>query len=581
MSLALYIAPDKFFIRDESSLSPSTPALVIDRLNCDIECVIDADIPVISNRKSIHGLLGIVPLLSGPHLVVITHKSKVGEIVHNHTIWKVEATEIISFSRANLHLTKEESEKNKVMMDMIIQVLSTPAFYFCHTLDMTRNIQNRGNTDTKQSLIQSADFEYVWNRKLLEPFFDRPELHRFCLPIIHGAIFIQRCSVNGKFFRWALISRRSSDRVGTRFFVRGVNHFGKVANFVETEQIVEHDGAISSFVQSRGSIPMFWSQLPTLEYMPKPSIMLGEDHQTGFDVHFGEQINKYGDVVAVNLINTHGYEGKLEKSYRQLCSNSVKAPRISYEGFDFHAEGWSRISKLIDRLSSYQNKFNFFYYDSRQRTPNLVQSGIFRTNCMDCLDRTNVVQSMLAFENLKSVFSRMGISNSGLELNTDFIKVFKNVWADHADVIAVQYAGTRAMKTDFTRTGKRTYAGILDDGYNALSRYVKNNFFDGFRQDSLDIFIGKIGTGLNARSFDSYPIFFHQSEFKAVHIIPLSLLVIIASFFLILLFSSEINSHTFLFLFFLACLIAILLMMLFRFGPQFVDWPKFNQFHLQ
>ena len=31
-----------------------------------------------------------------------------------------------------------------------------------------------------------------------------------------------------------------------------------------------------------------------------------------------------------------------------------------------------------------------------------VQQGVFRTNCIDCLDRTNVVQSMLARRSLQA-----------------------------------------------------------------------------------------------------------------------------------------------------------------------------------
>ena len=32
-----------------------------------------------------------------------------------------------------------------------------------------------------------------------------------------------------------------------------------------------------------------------------------------------------------------------------------------------------------------------------------------------------------------------------------FEDLFKNVWADHADMISIQYSGTGALKTDFTR----------------------------------------------------------------------------------------------------------------------------------
>lgn len=67
----------------------------------------------------------------------------------------------------------------------------------------------------------------------------------------------------------------------------------------------------------------------------------------------------------------------------------------------------------------------------------------------------------------------------------EFESLFKSVWADNADVISIQYSGTGALKTDFTRTGKRTYMGALQDLTNSVTRYYKNNFMDGFRQVTL------------------------------------------------------------------------------------------------
>ena len=59
-----------------------------------------------------------------------------------------------------------------------------------------------------------------------------------------------------------LIARRSTKRAGTRHWRRGVDLEGNVANFVESEQIVETcSGHLSSFVQLRGSIPICWSQV--------------------------------------------------------------------------------------------------------------------------------------------------------------------------------------------------------------------------------------------------------------------------------------------------------------------------------
>lgn len=50
--------------------------------------------------------------------------------------------------------------------------------------------------------------------------------------------------------------------------------------------------------------------------------------------------------------------------------------------------------------------------------------------------------------------------------------------------MSTAYAGTGALKSDYTRTGKRSREGMLQDGYNSVMRYIKNNFFDGDRQVS-------------------------------------------------------------------------------------------------
>lgn len=68
--------------------------------------------------------------------------------------------------------------------------------------------------------------------------------------------------------------------------------------------------------------------------------------------------------------------------------------------------------------------------------------------------------------------------------------VYRVLWADHGDEISRQYAGTGAMKSAFTRTGKRDLAGLLDDGTKSLTRYFLNNFKDGAKQDALDLVTG-------------------------------------------------------------------------------------------
>lgn len=58
-----------------------------------------------------------------------------------------------------------------------------------------------------------------------------------------------------------LISRRSAKRGGTHSFARGIDAEGNAGNYVETEQILIMKDHYFSFVQCRGTVPIFWSEI--------------------------------------------------------------------------------------------------------------------------------------------------------------------------------------------------------------------------------------------------------------------------------------------------------------------------------
>ena len=85
---------------------------------------------------------------------------------------------------------------------------------------------------------------------------------------------------------------------------------------------------------------------------------------------------------------------------------------IKYEAFDFHAEcrkmQWHRLDILMARLQHDLEQMAYFLL-TRDGVLVSVQDGIFRTNCIDCLDRTNVVQSMLAKKVLSDALAKLEI----------------------------------------------------------------------------------------------------------------------------------------------------------------------------
>ena len=132
--------------------------------------------------------------------------------------------------------------------------------------------------------------------------------------------------------------------------MRGIDSEGHCANFVETEQIAIFQGKVSSFVQvcivpslhnsdyffhphsqTRGSIPIHWTQTPTLKYKPNPCLSSNSNIQTsGIQKHFDEQIVLYGQQTAVNLINQSGSEKSLGDAFKHFV-NSLSSVLIKYE----------------------------------------------------------------------------------------------------------------------------------------------------------------------------------------------------------------------------------------------------------
>ena len=89
-------------------------------------------------------------------------------------------------------------------------------------------------------VLGSATPAFTWNYFMLQSggFAQNKDFHPWCLALIHGAVFIHECSLNGKLFRWSIISRRSTKQAGTRFFRRGCDSNGNVANFAENRTAI-------------------------------------------------------------------------------------------------------------------------------------------------------------------------------------------------------------------------------------------------------------------------------------------------------------------------------------------------------
>ncbi|CAG5026521.1 unnamed protein product [Parnassius apollo] len=572
--IKLYTTSDKFFL--EPNINP-TEIMVIDRVTGEVSVkdVKSVKIPIpASAYKPVCGFLGTIRLISGQYLVVAKYRILIGKL-NGHDIYQLAGTDIIPYARSTTHLTNKQIEDNSTYERLLRAALETPGIYFSYGYDLTHTMQRLHSVAPdfhKMSLASRADSRFLWNGHLLKDF-SHQQFERFALPLIQGFVAINRVTVNGHQLTWSLVSRRSVERAGTRFFMRGVDAQGNVANFVETEQIIERGGEKSSFVQTRGSIPLFWTQYPNLKYKPAMTL-LPEDHVAAYTRHMRDQMQRYGDQVLVNLIDMHGKEEALERGYRAAVA-AAALPGVRYEPFDFHAEcrgmRYDRLTVLMDRIAHEQTEFGYFL--SRGGTVLLRQSGVFRTNCVDCLDRTNVVQSLLARRQLAAALRLLAVTTVDNQ-HPHLDALFNTVWADHADMISVQYSGTGALKTDFTRTGKRTRLGAIRDGINSLTRYYKNNFSDGFRQDSIDLLLGKY-TIIEGEG-NTVPCPLRRDRDWKYLTFPSVLLVAVSMFCASAVLPSRYSSEVLLYLMFWGAAVGATLSFIFKHGKDFVEWPRLD-----
>ncbi|CEQ41659.1 SPOSA6832_03410 [Sporobolomyces salmonicolor] len=455
------------------------------------------------------------------YLIVITKRTKVAHVLST-PIYSAADFAVFPIERTSSSELLRQPEE-AYLLGLVKSHLYSAPFYFSYGgYNVSTKLQ--AQEPGEKNLWETADDRFFWNRHLQRRLIDATTGS--------AEIDFKPATINGRRFLFGLISRRNRFRAGTRYFSRGIDRDGNVSNFNETEQILLLDtqngeagerahvrGDLRfSYVQTRGSVPVYWAEINNLRYKPDLKIMDLSSTAESLSRHFESQISIYGDQYLVNLVNQKGYEKPVKEAYERALE-AMNNPRVHYTYFDFHHEcrglRFDRVSVLIDGLDEELKEQGYFYHDTTASShPQRKQTSVVRTNCMDCLDRTNVVQSALGKWVLNNQLRQAGVLSvkESVDEHPAFLALFRNggkearqeertqgtdeksrhvpVWADNADVVSRAYSGTGALKTDYTRTGKRSAEGALQDGINSIIRYVKNNFLDGPRQDAYDLVTG-------------------------------------------------------------------------------------------
>ncbi|KAI0877540.1 SacI homology domain-containing protein [Hypoxylon argillaceum] len=479
----------------------------------------------IKQRCTTWGLLGFIKFTGPYYMLLITKKSTVA-MVGGHYVYQVDGTELIPLTPAKYKADMRNPEESR-FLGILNHLDLTTSFYYSYSYDITRTLQHNISREraalageSPSTTCHGYNNMFVWNSHLLQPAstslsnpFD------WCRSIIHGYIDQAAISVYGRTAHITIIARRSRFFAGARFLKRGANDLGYVANDVETEQIVSESLTTSfhsptprlfanpqftSYVQHRGSIPLYWTQ-DNMGVTPKPPIELNlvDPFYTAAALHFNNLFERYGSPIYVlNLVKARERtprESKLLVEYTNainyLNQFLPEEHKIIHKAWDMSRAAKSRDQDVIGTLESIAESVvtttGFFQNGDGDITLGRVQNGVARTNCIDCLDRTNAAQFVIGKRALGHQLHALGIlDDTSIEYDTDAVNLFTHMYHDHGDTIAVQYGGSQLVNTMETYRKINQWTSHSRDMIESFKRYYNNSFLDSQRQEAYNLFLG-------------------------------------------------------------------------------------------
>ena len=476
-------------------------------------------------RYSAWGLLGLIRFTGAYYMLLVTKRSQVA-IIGGHYVYQVEGTDLVSLALPSSSRFKPLDAEEGRFVSILNNLDLSRSFYFSYSYDLTRTLQDnivrerqtlqRGQADAP---VRHHNSMFVWNDHLLGPALTAlKSTNDWCLPLIHGFVDQATLSVYGRTIHITVIARRSRFFAGARFLKRGANDFGYVANDVETEQIVSEmlttslhapgpelfaNPNYTSYVQHRGSIPLHWTQ-DNSGVSPKPDIELNlvDPFYTAAALHFDNLFERYGaPVIVLNLVKARERtprESILLKEYTNaityLNQSLPEQKKIKYRAWDMSRASKNRDQDVIGTLESIAEEVltsTGFFRNGSQQSGLRLQDGIARTNCIDCLDRTNAAQFVIGKRALGHQLHALGvIEDTSIGYDTDAVNLFTHMYHDHGDTIAIQYGGSHLVNTMETYRKINQWTSHSRDMVESFKRYYNNSFLDKQRQEAYNLFLG-------------------------------------------------------------------------------------------
>ena len=361
------------------------------------------------------------------------------------------------------------------VLDRTVSMFETGAVYFSTGKERVLVPRHLRDTDDCHN--------FFWNKGALKELISK-ELAGFTLVCIYG--FARVISITApdqspatpfaslSYDIW-LIARRDTRRAGPRYMRRGCDSSGNTANSVYSEQIViplraAHPRS-SHFSVIRGSVPLLWSQPLNLAFTPKAKVDDNVEQQRRcLEASLKILAKSHANVAFLNLlkIDPKSHEGKLTAAFEKHATiaadlkvlkdrdsdNQVRhlhgafqGNTVEYLSFDLNTEGKSGRTPYVERALEALMKcvaprvvgWGVGVINPDNAADIKRQNGVFRVNCLDSLDRTNLMQMHVARAGLDLQLQQLNLPTTSHVPTLQ--REHQLLWVDHGDDISKFYSG--------------------------------------------------------------------------------------------------------------------------------------------
>ncbi|KAF6143432.1 hypothetical protein GIB67_029601 [Kingdonia uniflora] len=368
----------------------------------------------------------------------------------------------------------DDSKNENRYKKLLCTVDLTKDFFFSYSYHVMRSLQ-KNVSDGKTGGVPYETM-LVWNEFLTRGIRNHLRNTLWTVALVYGFFKHAKLTVSGRDFRLTFIARRSRYYAGTRLHFQNLaKRYGSpiiILNLIKTHERKPRESILRAEFAN------------AIEFINKD---LSDDSRLRF-LHW--DLHKHSRSKATNVLALLGGVAEYaltltgffycQVTLELITQESLNRPHLeSIEDGDWFRHCDNKVENASNSEKVHGEDIEVAGGNHSMKS-SMLQKGVFRTNCIDCLDGTNVAQyayGLVALGHQLLALGFIDIPKVDLDapLTNDLMRLYEKI----GDTLAFQYGGSAAHNKIFSeRRGQWKAETQSQEFFLTLQRYYSNAYMN-------------------------------------------------------------------------------------------------------